>query len=102
MAFKVAARLLCCFAILPGENGDLVIGRILRVGEREPNAGAHLARCASADRIHDQKSCAGLREGSIDILGRASFIDSSAGKFFAHGDDHNFWVHVTSGKYLRP
>jgi hypothetical protein len=38
-------------------------------------------------------ACTRLRQGAVDRLGRAQFLNAQAGQLFAHGDDHNFRIH---------
>ena len=94
VAFKVAAGAIGGFAVLAGEDGDLVVGQVGGVAEREADAGAHFAGRAAADGVDDQQGCAGLGEGRVYVFGGAGFSDSSAHEFLAHGDDHQFWIHV--------
>ena len=94
ITLKVAAGALCGFAVLAGEDGDLVVGLAGGVGQRHANAGTHLSRCAAADGVDDQQRCAGCGESRVHVLGGAGFLNSGAGEFLAHGDDHQFWIHV--------
>jgi len=98
IAFEVAARSLSSVAILSGEDCDFAIGLIGRVGQSESHSGAHFARGTTTDRVNHKKGRSGLGYGGIHLVGRASFCDSGAHEFFTHGNDHQFWVHVTSGK----
>ena len=84
MAFEVAAGALRGFAILAGEDGDLVIGLVGGVGEGQAHAGAHLACGASADGVDDQQGRAGLGQSGVDVFGGAGFLDTGADEFFAH------------------
>jgi len=98
IALEIGSSALCGFAVLTGENGDLAIGLIWRVGESQPHSRPHLAGGTAADRVDYQESRSGLCKCSVDLFCSACLIDARAHQFLTHRDDHQFWIHVTSGK----
>ena len=91
---EVAAGALGGLAVLACKDGDLVVGQVGGVGNGHAHARAHLAGRASADGVDHQQGGAGCGNRRVHVLGGAGFLDSGAGEFLAHGNDHQFWVHV--------
>ena len=75
IAVEVAAGALGGFAVLAGEDGDFVVGKVGGVGERKAHAGAHLARRASADGVDNQQSCARLGQRRVNVFGGTGFLE---------------------------
>ncbi len=100
LAFEVAPRTRRSLGVLTGKDCDLALGLVGRVGQRQAHARSHLAGGATTDGVHYEKRCAGLRESCINVLSSTGFFDPGAHKLLTHGNYHNFWVHVTSGKDL--
>src|SRR6185437_15945431 len=94
IVFEVAARAIASFSVLAGKNGDLAIGPVLGIGQRQTHARAHSARSASTNGVDDDHRCSGLIHGRFNVFGGAGFLNAGAGQFLAHGDHHDFWIHA--------
>ena len=94
MALKVAAGALSGLAILAGKDGDFAIGPVSGVGESEADAGTGFAGRAAADGVDDDESGSRLGQCRVDFFGSPGLFNSSAHKLLAHGNHHQFWIHV--------
>ena len=95
IAGEVVAGALGGFGILPGEDGDGLAGGG-GVLQGHAHGGTHLAGGASADGVDHQQGGSGLGQRGIHLGGGAGFLDAGAGELFAHGDEHDLWVHEAS------
>ena len=98
MSAKVAARLLCRLAVLPGEYGNALAGRS-GVLHSKTNRRAHLAGCASAYGVDHQHGGTRLSQRGVYLGGGACLFQAGARQFLAHRNQHNLWVHkIPPGK----
>src|SRR6185312_9499349 len=92
---EVATGFFRSVAVLSGEDGD-GLGGFGSVLHGHADGGAHLSGGTAANGVDDEHSGAGAGEGGVDVIGRARFLNAGAGEFFAHGDEHDLWVHIVS------
>ncbi len=78
--------------ITAGENRCCFL-RLVLVVESHADAGARLARRASADGVHDHQDRTGAGgEKPVDIGGGTRFFDAVAGEVLPHGRDELFGI----------
>src|SRR6266702_1482780 len=92
MSAEVAACLLGRLAILTGEHRHRVL-RCCAMLHRQPNPRTHLARRATANRVHHHHRRSGLGHRGINLCRTAYFLQTGASQLLAHRNHHNLWIH---------
>ena len=63
--------------------------------EGYPHGGPHTPGGTAADGVdYDHRRLWFMGDGAIDLFGRTEFLHTQASQFLAHGNNHQFWIHV--------
>src|SRR5882724_6069721 len=97
---EIAAGLVGGCGILPSKHAIDLVG-LYTVLESLANGGTHLPCGAAANGVDDHHGGAGLvGEGGIDRFRGAQFFNTNTREFFAHRDQHDFWIHRHNVSHL--